>query len=309
MTLDEILDELRDFSDYFPEQALREAIDRPREISPYLHQALRRPQAEIFDDERYFLHLYALYLLAQYRDRSAFEPMLRFFGDAQGLGVEVTGDVVTEGLARMLASVYNGDLPRLQQFIEDQDIDEWARTAGLDCLVLLVAAKQLPRHLVLEYFASLLTSITSDTSTILPTSLASAICHLHPGELLTPLKALYEQDRIDERHLPWNEVESANARSMDDQLARRSERRPLFIEDSVAELKPWACFNPDPEPMASGDYCPTFSPLLEKMDDQLAGGDAPTANYRQSKKIGRNDPCPCGSGKKFKKCCLPLGIY
>ncbi len=24
-----------------------------------------------------------------------------------------------------------------------------------------------------------------------------------------------------------------------------------------------------------------------------------------SKKIGRNDPCPCGSGKKYKKCCLP----
>jgi len=23
-----------------------------------------------------------------------------------------------------------------------------------------------------------------------------------------------------------------------------------------------------------------------------------------SKKIGRNDPCPCGSGKKYKKCCL-----
>ena len=24
---------------------------------------------------------------------------------------------------------------------------------------------------------------------------------------------------------------------------------------------------------------------------------------RKSKKIGRNDPCPCGSGKKYKKCC------
>lgn len=24
-----------------------------------------------------------------------------------------------------------------------------------------------------------------------------------------------------------------------------------------------------------------------------------------SKKIGRNDPCWCGSGEKFKKCCLP----
>ena len=25
----------------------------------------------------------------------------------------------------------------------------------------------------------------------------------------------------------------------------------------------------------------------------------------KGKKIGRNDPCPCGSGKKYKKCCMP----
>jgi SEC-C motif-containing protein len=25
---------------------------------------------------------------------------------------------------------------------------------------------------------------------------------------------------------------------------------------------------------------------------------------RSSQKIGRNDPCPCGSGKKYKKCCI-----
>ena len=24
---------------------------------------------------------------------------------------------------------------------------------------------------------------------------------------------------------------------------------------------------------------------------------------QKSSKIGRNDPCPCGSGKKYKKCC------
>lgn len=23
-----------------------------------------------------------------------------------------------------------------------------------------------------------------------------------------------------------------------------------------------------------------------------------------NEKIGRNDPCPCGSGKKFKQCCI-----
>ncbi|RPJ78912.1 MAG: hypothetical protein EHJ94_08795, partial [Deltaproteobacteria bacterium] len=24
---------------------------------------------------------------------------------------------------------------------------------------------------------------------------------------------------------------------------------------------------------------------------------------RESEKVGRNSPCPCGSGKKYKKCC------
>jgi len=30
---------------------------------------------------------------------------------------------------------------------------------------------------------------------------------------------------------------------------------------------------------------------------------------RSAPKIGRNDPCPCGSGKKFKQCCMGKGIY
>lgn len=33
---------------------------------------------------------------------------------------------------------------------------------------------------------------------------------------------------------------------------------------------------------------------------------APTERQlsRKPPKVGRNEPCPCGSGKKFKKCCL-----
>jgi uncharacterized protein YecA (UPF0149 family) len=30
----------------------------------------------------------------------------------------------------------------------------------------------------------------------------------------------------------------------------------------------------------------------------------PTQMTRKPPRIGRNDPCPCGSGAKFKKCCL-----
>ncbi len=29
----------------------------------------------------------------------------------------------------------------------------------------------------------------------------------------------------------------------------------------------------------------------------------PKPEQRRVEKVGRNDPCPCGSGKKFKKCC------
>ena len=34
---------------------------------------------------------------------------------------------------------------------------------------------------------------------------------------------------------------------------------------------------------------------------QHAGG--PAGPKRVEKKVGRNDPCPCGSGKKYKNCC------
>jgi preprotein translocase subunit SecA len=33
------------------------------------------------------------------------------------------------------------------------------------------------------------------------------------------------------------------------------------------------------------------------------GGERPATVRRQGKKVGRNAPCPCGSGKKYKKCC------
>lgn len=35
----------------------------------------------------------------------------------------------------------------------------------------------------------------------------------------------------------------------------------------------------------------------------------PVQQVRDGKKIGRNDPCPCRSGKKFKHCCMNKGEY
>ena len=37
--------------------------------------------------------------------------------------------------------------------------------------------------------------------------------------------------------------------------------------------------------------------------------EAHTQKIRKFDKVGRNDPCPCGSGKKYKNCCLSSGRY
>ncbi|MEM7365434.1 MAG: SEC-C metal-binding domain-containing protein [Pseudomonadota bacterium] len=50
-----------------------------------------------------------------------------------------------------------------------------------------------------------------------------------------------------------------------------------------------------PEADTCGD--PTCCPPLESIQTFI----------RNAPKIGRNDPCPCDSGRKFKKCCGAKG--
>ena len=59
---------------------------------------------------------------------------------------------------------------------------------------------------------------------------------------------------------------------------------------------------------ANGEFCnhhevSTFvrEPDGWKFEDGQLVGETPTV--RETPKVGRNDPCPCGSGKKYKKCC------
>ena len=69
---------------------------------------------------------------------------------------------------------------------------------------------------------------------------------------------------------------------------------------------------------------PVENPILDNVEyrhapaDALSSGSAPQepeqvaeANdepfTRSDKKVGRNEPCPCGSGKKFKQCHGKLG--
>ncbi len=46
-----------------------------------------------------------------------------------------------------------------------------------------------------------------------------------------------------------------------------------------------------------------FAARRKAVDDRLESGETVKAEIRETRRIGRNDPCPCGSKLKFKKCC------
>lgn len=47
----------------------------------------------------------------------------------------------------------------------------------------------------------------------------------------------------------------------------------------------------------------SFRQRLEQQRAQAMGLVGPEPYRRETPKVGRNEPCPCGSGKKYKKCC------
>jgi hypothetical protein len=50
------------------------------------------------------------------------------------------------------------------------------------------------------------------------------------------------------------------------------------------------------------EFAWSYDPAMERWIEEEASP-APTAGTR-GPRVGRNDPCPCGSGRKYKKCCL-----
>ncbi len=77
---------------------------------------------------------------------------------------------------------------------------------------------------------------------------------------------------------------------------------------------------PEPEPVAAHaaqkaaaqQSIDDFTRNIQRKKDremaelQFVGGDSGTSGGKtvvKGAKVGRNDPCPCGSGKKYKKCC------
>jgi hypothetical protein len=92
------------------------------------------------------------------------------------------------------------------------------------------------------------------------------------------------------------EVESAPPGRM---LEAMRARQPP-IDDVAIATSWWSGFEKNSAYDALEDDWDDERQLVEP--EQLRAGGA-IQPYRATAKVGRNEPCPCGSGKKFKRCC------
>ncbi len=82
-------------------------------------------------------------------------------------------------------------------------------------------------------------------------------------------------------------------------LGGAREERGKLVEPAAAVV------NEPPKRGKKGDLS-AFAQAMGSLQPKMAGASAGAGNAPiHVDKIGRNDPCPCGSGKKYKKCCYP----
>ncbi len=289
MNVQTILSKLEYNDGIFPVKALKEAIHNQESITPALCDVLQYTidnSEWVAKEDDYFAHMYALYLLAQFREKRAYPLIIDLFSLPGNIIWDMVGDSITEDLSRILASVHDGNDRPLKSMIENKGVYEYVRAAGLESLLILVAAGLKPREEVVQYYKELFNGGLEREYSFAWDALVQRSTRLYPGEVYDEIKWAYEKGLVDSWFIDLGTVE----KTMKDGMRKTLEDLPRYkghdlVEDAIGEMGKWDCFS------SSEDH---------KKEEVLQPKTAPN----KRKKIGRNAPCPCGSGKKYKKCCL-----
>jgi hypothetical protein len=303
MTISEILGELTPYTGTFPESALQAAIEQREAIIPELLRCLEAVAADpvAFTDPEYMLHLYALHLLAQFREARAYRLITKIFSAPGDIPYKLAGDTVTEGLKRILASVYDGDPAPLQSLIENPTVDEFVRDAGINAYVVLHDTGLVPRETVIGYFKSLFEGGLEKTPSLAWCGLVCAVADIAAPELIEQVRWAYAEGLADPGFSDLGSLE-------EDIFGRsgRSREPYTLITNTINEMEWWAAFHQEDDDIDDIDHFEDDPADFEEEEDFAATTPiatlAPPIPIRRVK-IGRNEPCPCGSGKKYKKCC------
>jgi hypothetical protein len=252
MQLEEILSELENNTGKFPHLALEKAIEERSAITPLLLETLEKFSnnlEELLDKDGYILHIYALYLLAQFRETLAYPLIVKFFSVTGEISLDVTGDVVTGDLGRILASVSDGNIEPIKELIENQQINEYVRSAALEALLVLVAEEVISREKVIEYYAELFSNIGGEEYDYTWTKLVIHSAKLCAVELKSELDRVFEEDLVERFFIGQKDVNDCLKLGTEVALNKlRENPRYSFIEDVISEMKDWACFRSEKLP-------------------------------------------------------------
>lgn len=304
MPIEEILYRFNHCEGYFPTEALIAALAQQRELIPHLlmrlEQVISQPEQVQNDQMDY---IFALYLLSKFRETKAYPLILSLAALPGETPEDLLGDCITEALARFIVSTFNGDITAIKHLIENENANMWSRNAGFKSLVGLVALNQLQREELIEYLRALFYSPLSNSEEFV-TELISTAVDLYPEELLPEIDQAFEAGKVDTWvvNKKWIErvLAQGKAQCLLDYVYKDHFHLPI---DDVEEAMGWM------QGFHQHRHTAGRNNFEEEYEDNFNDGRdfylEPVTTYtRETPKVGRNEPCPCGSGKKFKKCCL-----
>jgi len=286
-------------------------IENQVEIVPLLMQELdsfvENPLTVESEGKTYVRHVLSIFLLAHFRENQAFDKIIQLISLENKLVLDLTGEVLTEALGRLLASTYNGDLASIQTVVENKKLDPWIRAGALDTLMVLWKEDVISRTDVMLYLEELLTKKLERQPSYVWDAVALIAYDLHPKELEQSLKEAIQDKLIEPVVLSHESLADCLAQPFQEALKVKNNVVGGFMKSPYEELSWW--LYPDRKILQKGkDYENVDVPIVDK--DVIPGERSAPMGWRSAtvvrgtKKLGRNDPCLCGSGKKYKKCCL-----
>ena len=237
-----------------------------------------------------------IHILGGARDRLAGAPLLRLLRRPADEIEPLLGDVMTDSLPRIVAGTFDGDTQALLATIADREVDEFVRDSLLGAAAFLAWEGRIDREAVRAFLERFFRVRLAEPGEFAWHGWQEAIALLGLRDLAPLVREAFAQDLLPERALELEEFEAdlAEAERAPGDPERFRKARLGYIEDVAGELE-WVDWSGERDDDLYGGY-----------DDNYTGAEAGWAEpaVNPLRHIGRNDPCPCGSGKKFKKCCI-----
>jgi hypothetical protein len=293
----EILDQLT-HADGLPKAALHAATAQRAEMVPVLLREIDSYLALDSTDRAKATPLFFVFhLLGEWREKAAYRPLAGLLRCPAHEVEAILGDAITSTTHRVMAAVFDGNPQPLYDIILDQNAEPFVRSRMSETLAMLVLRGELDRDVVGRFLRDAFMELQPQAECYVWQGWQSAIAMLGLTELKVLVKRAFDRAFIDRQWLSFehfqHDVEWA-ARHPDMAQSSKGDEFTLF-GDTVDELSRWYGFND--EGRADRER------LLQEIDAEVA---ATEPHRNPLKGVGRNDPCPCGSGKKFKRCCLGL---